>query len=44
MLSFAECNGNHSTPRNDQRRKYVKIEYSEYAEDGVYVAESKHSE
>jgi hypothetical protein len=44
MLSFAECDDDHTTPRNDQRRKYAKVEYGKYAEDGVYIAESEHSE
>ncbi len=44
MLSFAECNDDHTAPRDDQRRKYAKVKYGEYAEDGVYVAKSKHSE
>ncbi len=44
MLSFAECDDNHTAPWDDQRRKYAEGEYSKYAKDGVYVAESEHSE
>jgi hypothetical protein len=38
MLSFAGCNNNHTAPLDDQRCKYAKVEYREYAEDGVYIA------
>jgi hypothetical protein len=41
MLSFAECDDDHTAPRDDQRRKYAEVKYGEYAEDGVYVAEGK---
>jgi hypothetical protein len=42
MLSFAECDDDHTAPRDDQQQ-YAEVEYGEYAEDGVYVAESEHS-
>ncbi len=38
MLSFAGCNDNCTTPRDDQRHKYAKVEYGEYVKDGVYIA------
>jgi hypothetical protein len=38
MLSFAGCDDNHITPRNNQRRKYAEVKYSKYAKDGVYIA------
>ncbi len=38
MLSFTGCGDDHTTPRNDQRHKYAKVKYSEYAEDSVYIA------
>jgi hypothetical protein len=44
MLLFARCDDNHTMQCKDQWHKYAEVEYSEYTKDGMYVAESKHSE
>jgi hypothetical protein len=44
MLLFAGCDDDHTAPHDDQRRKYAKVEYGEYAEDGIYIAKGKYIE
>ena len=44
MLLFARCDGDRTLQCKDQQHKYAKVEYSEYTKDGMYVADSEHSE
>ncbi len=43
MLLFAGCKDHHTMPCNDQRYKYAKVEYNEFAKDGVYIAKDVHA-
>jgi hypothetical protein len=38
MLSFAGCKDDHIKQCNNQQCKYTKVNHSEYARDGVYIA------
>jgi hypothetical protein len=44
MLLFAGCNNDHIAPCYDQQCKYAKVEYGNYAGDGVYITKGNYIE
>ena len=44
MLLFARCDGDRTAQCEDQQHKYANVKYIEYTKDGMYVADSEHSE